>query len=884
MRQFPPPPFRRPVLAGFSAVFLFVSATLAAALTVYFDHKTNVANSSPVYISVTLVKSEKNQAGEETGRPVPGAKFWLFTGEGALLPPKDGDNDYYETDVNGRAQLFGLLPGSYYFWENECPSGYTPDLDPFGVEIRRYDFTLTGKEFVSSSAPPAEQVVFVSAYNRRAEGELQVSKSVVRAELSDAPPPDEPFSFTVTFSESARYPCVIGETTLTPSSPAFSVSFSLAHGQTALFPSLPAGIRYTVTEQAAPGFLTRSTGSQGVIAADTASQAAFINYRTAQDTAGSGEDEPTNGGLVLRNTVINSDGSPLTPAQRAEGFDYTVTAGGETYMVTLRHGETFELPALPGGTPYTVTAQPREGYATNIGTFSGTIVAGETELLHAIRQRGGDAPSPGTASLTVVKRVEGAGFDPQAEFSFTLRVEGAQDEGFTLRSGESRTFDNLPAGAAYAVAEQDAPGYTLKAAQNASGTLFASVTAVFTNALQAHKPTPPVGAVSKQASVGVYTPGQSVDYTVAFTLPPDISSYSAVAVTDSYTFGELSFQSAVSLTVNGAAVALAPGDTDSSQDGVVSVALAAEHLTPSAQVELILRFLVTGGGPVTNTVSVAPLPKAGYEPPAPSPPSSAPPSAPPPSPPPDSDTAVIVPSGGQWHLVTYDPGGGEGRMPDDAAQNGEAYTVKDSAFYRDGHTFAGWQSGGAVYLPGDTLLVTGDVTLTALWSPLPTPASYVISGAKLAEGPYPAPLPAFTFLLERVYHEEEPPDPAPPPLSALSRSDGSFAFPPVTLAEGTHYFKVTESPHSFPGWSHDPTTYFIAVTVVSSGGRLTVESAHQSPPYTAGIIFTNVYSPEPSFPGMPQVGGPGRLFLLAPALVLLSIAGALTYIPRKKER
>ena len=77
--------------------------------------------------------------------------------------------------------------------------------------------------------------------------------------------------------------------------------------------------------------------------------------------------------------------------------------------------------------------------------------------------------------------------------------------------------------------------------------------------------------------------------------------------------------------------------------------------------------------------------------------------------------------------VTYDPNGGTGGTTDADITSGTQYTVKsdtDVGVTRTGFTFAGWNTAangsGTTYQAGNDLTVTGDVTLYAQWTPLPT--------------------------------------------------------------------------------------------------------------------------------------------------------------------
>ena len=77
--------------------------------------------------------------------------------------------------------------------------------------------------------------------------------------------------------------------------------------------------------------------------------------------------------------------------------------------------------------------------------------------------------------------------------------------------------------------------------------------------------------------------------------------------------------------------------------------------------------------------------------------------------------------------VTYSPNGGTGGTTDADITSGTQYTVKsdtDVGVTRTGYTFASWNTeangSGTSYQAGNNLTVTGDVTLYAQWTPLPT--------------------------------------------------------------------------------------------------------------------------------------------------------------------
>lgn len=87
----------------------------------------------------------------------------------------------------------------------------------------------------------------------------------------------------------------------------------------------------------------------------------------------------------------------------------------------------------------------------------------------------------------------------------------------------------------------------------------------------------------------------------------------------------------------------------------------------------------------------------------------------------------------QWkittHNVTYDPNGGVGSSYSQSHNHNSTHTVLSDSdaklgYYRDGYKFTGWNSkadgSGTLYSATDIIMITGDVTLYAQWSKIPT--------------------------------------------------------------------------------------------------------------------------------------------------------------------
>ena len=83
----------------------------------------------------------------------------------------------------------------------------------------------------------------------------------------------------------------------------------------------------------------------------------------------------------------------------------------------------------------------------------------------------------------------------------------------------------------------------------------------------------------------------------------------------------------------------------------------------------------------------------------------------------------------QWtahsYTVHFDPGGGEGSMPDQSFTYGEPQALSSNAFTRTGYAFIGWSVAGTTYPDGATVLNLTNaqdavVSLVAKWG-IPVP-------------------------------------------------------------------------------------------------------------------------------------------------------------------
>lgn len=186
---------------------------------------------------------------------------------------------------------------------------------------------------------------------------------------------------------------------------------------------------------------------------------------------------PLKGSLLIRKTVENSDGSFLTEEQQSMLFTFTVTfsdEGNYTYRIDqgeeeqLKSGETLLLcdgqtavfEEIPVGVLYHVEETATEGYVTQSTGHQGNITT-EQSIAHFINCRVSSEPENETGSLTITKEVRNSleGQETDQEFTFTIQLDQGENETFTLKNGERKTFSEIPSGTRYSVREEVSEGY-----------------------------------------------------------------------------------------------------------------------------------------------------------------------------------------------------------------------------------------------------------------------------------------------------------------------------------------------------------------------------------------------------------------------------------------
>ncbi len=90
----------------------------------------------------------------------------------------------------------------------------------------------------------------------------------------------------------------------------------------------------------------------------------------------------------------------------------------------------------------------------------------------------------------------------------------------------------------------------------------------------------------------------------------------------------------------------------------------------------------------------------------------------------NSNKSISV-SVAEYFTLSYSSGGGSGSMSSQSAMYTGFYYAGSCSFYRTNYVFSHWRgSDGNTYNPGNSIRVTGDFTLTAVWTYSPPPVYY----------------------------------------------------------------------------------------------------------------------------------------------------------------
>ena len=277
-----------------------------------------------------------------------------------------------------------------------------------------------------------------------------------------------------------------------PTAPVTNGEFEIAihAGEAAVIKDVPAGVGYTVTEKTPAGWkLVESSDTTGVIKTNEPAVAAFTNAPNADNP------DAIEGSIAASKLL---DGKPaaegLFEFQLIENDKVLQTkkngAGGGISFDPIEYTEagehTYQIKEVRGTDKSIV-------YDASDEEVKVTVAEGEDGKLSVTTEYTSQDDTAGRAvfhnkhadgSLTVTKAIEG---DAPAGKKFGFRVDwdgGKTSDTFELRAGESKTFENVPAGTRYQVTETSMPGgFTQVSAEGDTGKTESGVAAnaVITN-------------------------------------------------------------------------------------------------------------------------------------------------------------------------------------------------------------------------------------------------------------------------------------------------------------------------------------------------------------------------------------------------------------------
>ena len=325
-----------------------------------------------------------------------------------------------------------------------------------------------------------------SFYNQRFVGNLTVEKTVVVKGEDMGAYKDKEFQFKVVLTRAQtdgvelagtyRTEGALNSLTFRTEQGETFATFTLKHGQSLKILDIPAGTKYTVTEQnyrgyKDGGFTTTATGDVGMLIQRDETQpdektASFVNTRSVGNLyiakQVQGELGETDRAFTFKVTMwsVTPMTNGVTKQERladetfqCEGALDTLTLddNGEA-LITLKHGESLLIKGIQTGTVYTVeeivrttgnvtATSEKEGYRTS------TVLEGSTLRVNEENNGAiGDINTDSTDKVTVVNRREGGSLtitkalygnntEANKAFEMTLELKGKEPidlEGLTF--------------------------------------------------------------------------------------------------------------------------------------------------------------------------------------------------------------------------------------------------------------------------------------------------------------------------------------------------------------------------------------------------------------------------------------------------------------------
>ena len=525
-----------------------------------------VYDTTPREITVTLSDNDGDgeitvnvtvEVGEETSTNATGTAQLLFTNaaEGQLSVTKtvdsnvEGDEDKPFTFTVELSNDGVVVDGTYKTTITE--NGATTPGTDLKVTDGKGSFTLTHGQTITIGGIPSGTAYTVTEDDYRQEGYITTSegasgtiatggtatasftndrkvggltvKKTIDGNGKDA---IEDFTFTVTLEHAElpvdnTYGGVKFEDTTSDEegAPYTSVgTFTLKGGEEKALTGIPAGTKYTVTEQdyTAEGYVTTVGAVETLTATGEITHGGnpTVTFKNTRKVGGLTVSKTVTGNDFDANKAFDITVTLTAPANvnlvgsyagaQSGSISVAATQDGATWTKTfsLKNGESIEFTGLPENTAYTVSEADyaAEGYVKTVsGTEEGSIKAEATATVAYTNTRN-------TGDLSVSKTVTGTGAEENRDFTFTLTLteneHGADiaasyettrataagssagtiavtngQAAFTLKGGETLTIHGIPAGTAYTVTESvpTADGYTVDSAAKvgaiAAGTL-----------------------------------------------------------------------------------------------------------------------------------------------------------------------------------------------------------------------------------------------------------------------------------------------------------------------------------------------------------------------------------------------------------------------------
>ena len=277
-----------------------------------------------------------------------------------------------------------------------------------------------------------------------------------------------------------------------PTAPVTNGEFEITihAGEAAVIKDVPAGVGYTVTEKTPAGWkLVETAKTTGEIKTNEPAVATFLNApNTDKPNAIEGsiaaskllDGKPAPDGafefqLIENGKVLQTKANGAGGGISFDPIEYT-EAGEHTYQIKEVRGTDKSI--VYDASDEEVKVAVTEGKDGKLSVTTEYTSQDDTAGRAVFHNKHADG------SLTVTKAIEG---DAPAGKTFGFRVDwdgGKTSDTFELRAGESKTFENVPAGTRYQVTEASMPGgFTQVSAKGDAGKIESGVAAnaVITN-------------------------------------------------------------------------------------------------------------------------------------------------------------------------------------------------------------------------------------------------------------------------------------------------------------------------------------------------------------------------------------------------------------------